>query len=186
MLNTKKKESVKEVDPCKETTLTDVIEYKALDPSKWYMIEGTLMLKDTGDPLVEHGHEVTVWSEPFKPKKPNGKVEVTFVIDTRNLKGKELVAFETAYRINDYEEGKDLSETTLTQVAEHEDLNDEGQTVLVKDGPEVSPPPKTGDNTMLWLYGGLFTAAFGSMLALVIKEYIKKRKQDKEDAEMFV
>ena len=176
----------KEVDPCKETTLTDVVEYKALDPSKWYMIEGTLMVKDTGDPLVEHGHEVTVWSEPFKPKKPNGKVEVTFVIDTRNLKGKELVAFETAYRINDYEEGKDLSETTLTQVAEHKDLNDEGQTVLVKDGPEVSPPPKTGDNTMLWLYGGIFTVAFGSMLALVIKEYIKKRKQDKEDAEMFV
>ena len=176
----------KEVDPCKETTLTDVVEYKALDPSKWYMIEGTLMVKDTGDPLVEHGHEVTVWSEPFQPKKPNGKVEVTFVIDTRNLKGKELVAFETAYRINDYEEGKDLSETTLTQVAEHKDLKDKGQTVLVKDGPEVSPPPKTGDNTMLWLYGGLFTAAFGSMLALVIKEYIKKRRQDKEDAEMFV
>ena len=144
------------------------------------------MLKDSGDPLVEHGHEVTVWSEPFKPKKSNGKVKVTFVIDTRNLKGKELVAFETAYRINDYEEGKDLSETTLTQVAEHKDLNDEGQTVLVKDGPEVSPPPKTGDNTMLWLYGGLFTAAFGSMLVLVIKEYIKKRRQDKEDAEMFV
>ena len=176
----------KEVDPCKETTLTDVVEYKALDPSKWYMIEGTLMVKDTGDPLVEHGHEVTVWSEPFQPKKPNGKVEVTFVIDTRNLKGKELVAFETAYRINDYKEGDDLSKYTVTQVAEHKDINDEGQTVLVKDGPEVSPPPKTGDNTMLWLYGVLFAGAFGSMLALVIKEYIKKRKQAKEDAELFV
>ena len=175
----------KEVDPCKETTLTDVVEYKALDPSKWYMIEGTLMVKDTGDPLVEHGHEVTVWSEPFKPKKPNGKVKVTFVIDTRNLKGKELVAFETAYRINDYKEGNDLSKYTVTQVAEHKDLNDEGQTVLVKDGPVVSPPPKTGDNTMLWLYGILFTAAMGSMLALVIKEYVKKRRQAKEDAEMF-
>ena len=176
----------KEVDPCKETTLTDVVEYKALDPSKWYMIEGTLMVKDTGDPLVEHGHEVTVWSEPFQPKKPNGKVEVTFVIDTRDLKGKELVAFETAYRINDYKEGGDLSKYTVTQVAEHKDLNDEGQTVLVKDGPEVSPPPKTGDNTMIWVYGVLFAGAFGSMLALVIKEYVKKRRQAKEDAEMFV
>ena len=176
----------KEVDPCKETTLTDVVEYKALDPSKWYMIEGTLMVKDTGDPLVEHGYEVTVWSEPFQPKKPNGKIKVTFVIDTRNLKGKELVAFETAYRINDYKEGDDLSKYTVTQVAEHKDINDEGQTVLVKDGPEVSPPPKTGDNTMLWLYGVLFVGAFGSMLALVIKEYVKKRRQAKEDAEMFV
>ena len=175
----------KEVDPCKETTLTDVVEYKALDPSKWYMVEGALMVKDTGDPLVEHGYEVTVWSEPFQPKKPNGKVKVTFVIDTTGLKGKELVAFETAYRINDYKKGEDLSKFTLTEVAEHKDLKDEGQTVLVKDGPVVSPPPKTGDNTLIWVYGVLFTGAFGSMLALVIKEYIKKRKQAKEDAEMF-
>ena len=175
----------KEVDPCKETTLTDVVEYKALDPSKWYMIEGTLMVKDTGDPLVEHGHEVTVWSEPFQPKKPNGKVKVSFVIDTTNLKGKELVAFETAYRINDYKDGEDLSKFTLTEVAEHKDLKDEGQTVLVKDGPVVSPPPKTGDNTLFWLYGGVFTAAMGALLAFVIKEFLRKRKQAREDAEMF-
>ena len=84
------------------------------------------------------------------------------------------------------EEGKDLSETTLTQVAEHKDLKDKGQTVLVKDGPVVSPPPKTGDNTMLWLYGVLFAGAFGSMIALVGKEYIKKRRQAKKDAEMFI
>ena len=42
----------KEVDPCKETTLTDVVEYKALDPSKWYMIEGrgsvNTVAKNTG------------------------------------------------------------------------------------------------------------------------------------------
>ena len=69
---------------------------------------------------------------------------------------------------------------------QHKDLNDEGQTVLVKDGPEVSPPPKTGDTTMVCLYVALFIGAFGSMLALVIKEYIRKRRQAKEDAEMFV
>ena len=39
---------------------------------------------------------------------------------------------------------------------------------------------------LIWVYGVLFIGAFGSMLALVIKEYIKKRRQDKEDAEMFV
>ena len=176
----------KEVDPCKETKLTDVVEYKALDPSKWYMVEGTLMVKDTGDPLVEHGHEVTVWSEPFQPKKPNGKVKVTFVIDTTNLKGKDLVAFETVYRINDYKKDEDLSKFTLTEVAEHKDLKDEGQTVLVKDGPVVSPPPKTGDSPLIWLYVGLFTAAMGSMIALVIREYAKKRRQAREDAEMLV
>ena len=175
----------KVVDPCKETKLTDTVEYKALDPSKWYILEGTLMVKDTGDPLVEHGHEVTVWSEPFQPKKKKGKVKVTFTIDTTNLKGKELVAFETAYRLNGYKKGDDLSKTTMTKVAEHKDLKDEGQTVKVKNGPVVSPPPKTGDNTMLWLYGGVFTAAMSALFAFVIKEFLRRRRQAREDAEMF-
>ena len=72
----------------------------------------------------------------------------------------------------------------MTKVAEHKDLKDEGQTVKVsKEAKRV--PPKTGDNNMLWLYGGLFAAAMTSMLVLVIKEYVRKRKQEREDAEMF-
>ncbi len=174
----------KTVAAAKDTQLIDTITYKALDPSKWYVFEGTLIVKDTGDPLVEHGHEVTVWSEPFQPKRPNGSAKISFIIDTTNLDGKELVAFETAYRVNDYKEGEELSRFTVTKVAEHKDLKDEGQTVKVSlEAKRV--PPKTGDNNMLWLYGGLFAAAMGSMLALVIKEYVRKRKQEREDAEMF-
>ena len=175
----------KTVAAAKDTQLIDTITYKGLDPSKWYVFEGTLMVKDIGDPLVEHGHEVTVWSEPFQPKKPNGSAKISFIIDTTNLDGKELVAFETAYRVNDYKEGEELSKFTVTKVAEHKDLKDEGQTVKVsKEAKRV--PPKTGDNNMLWLYGGLFAAAMTSMLVLVIKEYVRKRKQEREDAEMFV
>ena len=174
----------KTVAAAKDTQLIDTITYKALDPSKWYIFEGTLMVKDTGDSLVEHGHEVTVWSEPFQPKRPNGSAKINFIIDTTNLDGKELVAYETAYRVNDYKEGEELSKFTLTRIAEHKDLKDEGQTVKVsKEAKRV--PPKTGDNNMLWLYGGLFAAAMGSMLALVAKEYARRRKQAKEDAEMF-
>jgi hypothetical protein len=175
----------KTVDPCKETKLTDTVEYKGLDPTKWYILEGTLMVKDTGDPLVEHGHEVTVWSEPFQPKKKNGKVKVTFIIDTTDLKGKELVAFETAYRLNGYKKGDDLSKTTMTKVAEHKDLKDEGQTVKVKDGPVVSPPPKTGDNTMLWIWGIMFTGAFGAAMTLAVKETIRRHRERQEDLAMF-
>ena len=175
----------KTVAAAKDTQLIDTITYKGLDPSKWYVFEGTLMVKDIGDPLVEHGHEVTVWSEPFQPKKPNGSAKISFIIDTTNLDGKELVAFETAYRVNDYKEGEELSKFTVTKVAEHKDLKDEEQTVKVsKEAKRV--PPKTGDNNMLWLYGGLFAAAMTSMLVLVIKEYVRKRKQEREDAEMFV
>ncbi len=175
----------KEVDPCKETKLTDTVEYKGLDPTKWYMLEGTLMVKDSGDPLVEHGHEVTVWSEPFKPKKSSGKVKVTFTIDTTNLKGKELVAFETAYRLNDYKEGDDLEKTTLTKIAEHKDLKDKGQTVKVKDGPVVSPPPKTGDRTMLLLWGILFTGALAAAMSMAVKEAVRRHKERQEDLAMF-
>ena len=142
------------------------------------------MVKDSGDPLVEHGKPVTVMSEPFKPVRPDGTAKVSFIIDTTNLDGKELVAFENCYRLNEFKKGDDVSKADKTVVADHKDLNDEGQTVKVSKEAK-SVPPKTGDNTMLWLYGGLFIAAFGSMLTLVIKEYVRRRKQAKEDAEMF-
>ena len=176
----------KEVDPCKETKLTDTVEYKALDPSKWYILEGTLMVKDTGDPLVEHGHEVTVWSEPFKPLLPNGKQKVTFTIDTSELKGKELVAFETAYRLNGYKKGDDLSKTTMTKMAEHKDLKDEGQTVKVKNGPVVAPPPQTGDSNMLRFYAVLLGGALSALVAYAIREGIRSLKQRREDMTILV
>ena len=104
---------------------------------------------------------------------------------TGNKKAKELVAFETAYRLNGYKKGDDLSKTTMTKVAEHKDLKDEGQTVKIKDGPVVSPPPKTGDNTMLWIWGILFTGAFGAAMTLAVKETIRRHKERQEDLAMF-
>ena len=174
----------KTVAAAKDTQLIDTIAYIGLDTSKWYVFEGTLMVKDSGDPFVEHGKPVTVMSEPFKPARPDGTAKVSFIIDTTNLDGKELVAFENCYRLGEFKKGDDVSKADKTVVADHKDLNDEGQTVKVSKTAK-SVPPKTGDNTMLWLYGGLFIAAFGSMLTLVIKEYVRRRKQAKEDAEMF-
>ena len=174
----------KTVAAAKDTQLIDTIAYIGLDTSKWYVFEGTLMVKDSGDPFVEHGKPVTVMSEPFKPARPDGTAKVSFIIDTTNLDGKELVAFENCYRLGEVKKGDDVSKADKTVVADHKDLNDEGQTVKVSKTAK-SVPPKTGDNTMLWLYGGLFIAAFGSMLTLVIKEYVRRRKQAKEDAEMF-
>ena len=174
----------KTVAAAKDTQLIDTIAYVGLDTSKWYVFEGTLMVKDSGDPLVEHGKPVTVMSEPFKPARPDGTAKVSFIVDTTNLDGKELVAFENCCRLNEFKKGDDVSKADKTVVADHKDLNDEGQTVKVSKTAK-SVPPKTGDNTMLWLYGVLFTAAMGCMLFLVAKEYARKRRQAKEDAEMF-
>ena len=156
-----------------KTVLIDTISYKALDPSKWYRFTGTLIVKDTKDPLVENGKPIEVTSEPFQPKKPDGTAKITFVINTSNLEGKELVAFETAYRLEDYTEGADLKKVKTTVVAEHKDISDKGQTIKInkkpkdtpKDTPEKTPTPgtstgtpKTGDYRNPWIWLGIMAA----------------------------
>ena len=176
-----------------KTILIDTIAYKALDPTKWYQFTGILMVKDTKEPLVENGSPIEVTSEPFKPEEPDGTAAVTFVIDTTNLAGKELVAFETAYRLNDYEEGADVTKIEKTIVAEHKDLGDEGQTVKItekpKDTPKETPKkstpkestpgtsgdtPKTGDDRNPWIWIGLM----GAGLAMLSGSLVLLRKRD--------
>lgn len=180
-------EGNKTVVAAKKTVLVDTIAYKALDPSKWYVFTGALMVKDTKEPLVENGHPIEVTSEPFQPKEPDGTAAVTFVIDTTDMAGKELVAFETAYRLNEYQERADMSKIEKTVVAEHKDLNDQGQTVKIKkpketpkEAPKTPTPktpnpgtpdtPKTGDERDPWVWIGLLAAGAamlgGSVLLL--------------------
>ena len=139
---------------------------------------------------MEHGHEVTVYSDPFQPKGAKGEAKVTFTIDTTNLKGKELVAFETAYRLNGYKKGDDLGKTTMTKVAEHKDINDKGQTVKVeekeKDTPVLAPGPDTGDSSRLKFYVVLLGGALSALTAYGVREGIRSLRQRKEDLNMLV
>ena len=125
-------------------TLVDTIAYEGLDTTQWYIFEGSLIVKEATEPLVENGSPVTVVSEPFMPKEVTGSVDVTFVIDTTNLIGKELVAFETAYKLEGYNEGDDISKSKKITIAEHKDIDDEGQTVKIvePEKPEVPEEPK--------------------------------------------
>ena len=162
----------KSVATAKKTVLVDTIAYKGLDTSKWYVFKGSLIVKDTKEPLVENGKPIEVTSEPFKPKESEGTAAVTFVIDTTDLGGKELVAFETAYRLNDYKQDEDITKVVKTVVAEHKDINDTGQTVKVvkvtkkppektTETPKTPTPgtstgtPKTGDERNPWIWLGL-------------------------------
>ena len=133
----------KEIISSEKTVLVDTVEYRNLDTSKWYVIEGTLMLKESSDPFVENGREITAVSEAFKPRKASGKQKVTFEINTAGLEGKELVAFETAYRLDGYKKDGDDSEVKKTKVAEHRDINDKGQTVKISEPTEYKTPKKT-------------------------------------------
>ena len=171
----------KSVVTSEKTILVDTVAYKGLDTSQWYVAYGTLMVKDTGDPLVENGTPVAAMSKPFKPLLKNGKVKVEFEINTKGLEGKELVAFETAYHLKGYKKGDDISKTPGVVVAEHKDINDKGQTIkVVKPGTPIEHSPKTGDKAPILLVLILMLLAAAAASALLKH---RKARKDNEQAD---
>ena len=56
------------------------------------------MNKATGEPLLADGKEIRSFFT-FKPDKPDGEINITFVFDASGLKtATEIVVFETLYR----------------------------------------------------------------------------------------
>lgn len=115
-------EGEKEIDPLDKVTLTDTVSYIGLVPGKEYKVVGVLMDKLTGEKLLVNGQEI-IAETTFIAEAKNGSVDVTFVFDATGLHGKEIVVFEDLYREN-------------VLLATHADINDEGQTVKIKN-PEI-------------------------------------------------
>ena len=111
--------------------------------------------------------------QEFKAEKANGSVEVTFTFDASALAGQDVVVFEKLY----YTDGK-----TEHEIASHEDLKDEGQTVHMTELPKepetppVAPPVKTGDETPLLLYAGIAITALAGASVLGIVYFKRKKK----------
>ena len=101
-----------------ETTVIDTVEYKNLVPGKEYTLNGKLYSKSTGKPLMVGDKPVT-GQTVFTPEKADGKVEVTFTFDSRDLEDKtDIVAFESLVRSG-------------TELTSHADIDDKNQTVTV-------------------------------------------------------
>ena len=101
-----------------ETTVIDTVEYKNLVPGKEYTLNGKLYSKSTGKPLMVGDKPVT-GQTTFTPEKSDGKVEVTFTFDSRDLEDKmDIVVFESLVRSG-------------TELASHADIDDKNQTVTV-------------------------------------------------------
>ena len=115
-------EGEKEIDPLDKVTLTDTVSYIGLVPGKEYKVVGVVMDKLTGEKLLVNGQEI-IAETTFIAEAKNGSVDVTFVFDATGLHGKEIVVFEDLYREN-------------VLLATHADINDEGQTVKIKN-PEI-------------------------------------------------
>lgn len=97
-------------------TIVDTVSYTGLTPGKEYTLIGTLVDKETGEPV-----------------RADGTQEVTFTFNGAELSGHAVVAFESLTL-----EGQ--------EVASHADVNDEGQIVelVPPEAPETSETPTPG------------------------------------------
>lgn len=114
-----------------DASIIDTVEYHNLIPGQQYKLVGTLMNKETGDTLSTSGLESNA-ATVFTPTEPNGTAIVEFKFNDENPVGYDLVAFEELYLIADGQasEGIAVGDDDVL-VAEHRDINDEGQSVRI-------------------------------------------------------
>ena len=97
--------------------ITDTVTYTNLLKGETYTLSGVLMDKDTGKELLVDGEPVTQ-EIAFTAGRASGTKKLKFEFDTTGLAGKSFVVYETL-TLEDVE------------VAEHKDINDEGQTIHI-------------------------------------------------------
>ncbi len=116
-------DGAKTAQPTEQITITDTVEYSGLTAGQEYTLKGVLMDKSTGEPLQVNDQQVTS-EATFIPAESNGTVDVLFTFDATGLERKSLVVFETLFQ------GE-------TEIAGHEDIEDEGQTVNFVEEPKI-------------------------------------------------
>lgn len=97
--------------------ITDTVTYTNLLKGETYTLSGVLMDKETGKELLVDGEPVTQ-ELSFTAGRASGTKKLKFEFDTTGLVGKSFVVYETL-TLEDVE------------VAEHKDINDEGQTIHI-------------------------------------------------------
>ena len=103
-----------------KATVVDTVTYTGLLPGKEYTVKGTLMNKETGEPVKDaEGKEITA-EKTFTAEKADGSVELVYGLDSTRLAGQTVVVFEDLL-YNDVEVGF------------HADIQDEGQSVHYPD-----------------------------------------------------
>lgn len=167
-----------------EMTLVDTVAYENLLVGKNYKMTGVLMIKGTGEPLLDaDGNEITAFTT-FTPETENGTVDVTFTFEASTVKDITLVAFETLTIIK--------ADTTEKKVVDHKDINDVDQTVNVPeirttfydvdlaDAPEMAKQNKTVDLTDTVAYSNITPNLTYTLFARVM---VKETGEPFKDAE---
>lgn len=146
-------------------TVVDTVEYKGLVAGETYTAHGTIMDKSTGLALEDSdGNPVTSTAE-FVAENSGGTVEVVFELDASQLEeGAALVAFEEMLDVNG------------NVIAVHQDLEDEGQTVVI-DNPETpgTPYDKTGNDLLpVWVLISALVVCGGAAGAYALRGHIRQ------------
>ena len=106
----------------KNVTIVDTVTLDGLTKGTKYQLKGWQMVKSENAQLLIDGEPVEN-DYTFTAKKSEMEVEVSYTFNASALGGKDLVTFEELYDLSNPDEP--------TKVAEHKDIEDEGQTVTI-------------------------------------------------------
>ena len=123
----------KEIEAGKDVTIIDTVTLEGLEIGTKYQLVGWQMLKEENAELIIDGKRIEN-DYTFIADKESMKVEIAFTFDASSLGGKQLVTFEELYDLSNPDEPK--------KVTEHKDIEDDGQTVTIKEVPETPEEPK--------------------------------------------
>ena len=179
------KNGEKKIEAASKVTIVDTVSYFNLEVGKTYIMKGTLMNKETGKALTVGGKKVAA-EKTFTPKTKDGTVKLTFTFNAAAIKdGSKLVVFEKCYEYDT------KTKTAGKLIAKHTDINDEGQTVIIKEKPEKpnkpekpdkpNEVPKTGDKASLHRWLLLIALALFAMLALIRENHAEETKEKNHD-----
>ena len=141
-----------------DAVIIDTVEYKNLIPDREYTVKGVLMDKKTKAPLLDfYGDEIR-GETTFTPEKENGTVEVQFRFNAAKMEGIVAVAFEELFYMD-------------ASIAEHEDINDEEQTVYFPKAWSLAKGNETG---------GTHVGAADSIMTITDTVYYENLLGDRE------
>lgn len=116
------KDGEKTIIAGKEVTIIDTVKLDGLEKGTKYLLKGWQMLKEDNTELVVDGKRVEN-DYTFIADDEEMKVEISYTFNGSSLGGKNLVTFEELYDLSNPDEP--------VKVAEHKDIDDDGQTVLI-------------------------------------------------------
>ena len=106
----------------KNVTIVDTVTLDGLTKGTKYQLKGWQMVKSENAQLLI-GSEPVESDYTFTAKDSSMEVQIAFTFNASELAGKDLVTFEELYDLSNPDEP--------TKVAEHKDIEDEGQTVTI-------------------------------------------------------